>query len=177
MIASGGQGQTREAVEAAKKNARAVIKAAEEELKRGVNPEAQMSLLGGDAKEGPNTKRKSLLEKRIQDAKTVLALNANEYKTQAEKTKAEMESLMKGLDVGGTGTGTGSGSGSGNSAADRAKEQLDAGKQLSKEFTRQNALLKTQNEFDKRLLQNKYDFEDAVAEINQNCRTSSCAKV
>jgi len=59
----------------------------------------------------------------------------------------------------------------GTSGSDKATKQLQKqlaeGQKLSTEFTRQLQLLQTRNEFDKQLLQNAYDYEDAVARIRK----------
>ena len=64
-------------------------------------------------------------------------------------------------------TSGGGGSKEAAKAADEMERQLKAGKDLSRQFSRQIKLLQTKGKYDKELLQNQFDFEDAVRRINE----------
>ena len=118
LIASGGKNQSREAVLQKQEIARATIKAAEAELARLKSAPAKSSLLGGNVGRGAvtTTDRGALLQSRIQDAKTVLALDANKFKTQSELIQQGFNNITN-PDAGGT-----SGGGGGSTGDDLAKK-------------------------------------------------------
>ena len=68
---------------------------------------------------------------------------------------------------GGAGGGGGGGGGGGTQAADKLAQQMEAGKALAKQFERQIALRNEEDEVERKLLQNKFDLEDAIKQINE----------
>ena len=162
LIASGGSAQTREVVLEAQKNARARKAALEKALKEN-QPAAKLSLLGGDSKSAPASTRQQLIQAQLKDIDTILKLDANKFKTQAELIKEGFNDIANPDD----GSSSSSSGGSGQSATDLAKEQLKVYTDLTREFGRELELRKASGDLDRELLQIKYDSEDRQAQINE----------
>jgi len=158
-----------------REQAQATITAAQEELARGRSvlgrtaqtliPDFARYLFGQPG--GLTGTRENILEGRIRVAQQRLEqLDASNFKSEAdllqESLKGVNEELTK-LD----GDDSSSGGGSGQSAADVAKEQLQAYTDLSREFSRQVALLQARDETSRRLLEIDYQFLDNQAQINE----------
>ena len=69
--------------------------------------------------------------------------------------------------VPGFGPGGSGGANEAAKAADEMERQLKAGKDLSRQFSRQIKLLQTKGKYDKELLRNQFELEDAIRQINE----------
>ena len=105
-LRSGGSAVTREAVVEAQKTARETIKAAQAELDK-MKPPGWLSALPiiGPATIGAQGGRIQQLRGRIADAKTVLGLDPNKFKPEAQQVKTDLD-LTTEDDKDGTGGGT-----------------------------------------------------------------------
>ena len=65
--------------------------------------------------------------------------------------------------------------GSGKSAADTLKEQMEAGKELSREFEKQKALLSAKNELQRSLIEKDYELLDIERQIKETTAASQQA--
>ena len=90
------------------------------------------------------------------DAKTRAAINPKETVSQRLEREGTAPWLDK-FDVGGGDEGS--------DAADKLEKQLEAGKQLSREFELQKDLLMAKNELQKQLVQNEFDRLEAIRQI------------
>jgi len=115
LIASGGKAQSREVVETAIKNAKAEKAKIEARLEK-LQPAAQMSLLGGNAKGAPESIQRKALQAQLKDINTILKLNPSKFKTQAELLRQRSNDI---IDPNGDGGGTG-----GNGKAKKPEKSL-----------------------------------------------------
>ncbi len=77
------------------------------------------------------------------------------------------ELLQQNTKIGGGSSGGGSGAKASTKAADEMERQLKAGEDLSRQFSRQIKLLQTKGKYDKELLRNQFELEDAIRRINE----------
>lgn len=177
-------GASRETVINAQKVAKTTQDQIKKELAELTKPNFLRDLAGGIPGVGPliqggRGKRIQQLNVRNANAQSVLDLNPNDFKSVQEAQQEELKkfqddlkkSLLDGITPNGSGFGGGGGgAGAAASAEDTAaellREQTKAGDELNEQLQRRIDLQKTQNEFDKQLLQNGFDFKDLVGEIN-----------
>ena len=137
--------------------------------KAGEEAEELIRLRGElDAMGNPDSKAfTTLRNERFEDMLNQYGYDNGKLQVEIEPVKAPGALTIPELLGGGTESGGSKAAAANTKAADEMERQLKAGEDLSRQFSRQIKLLQTKGKYDKELLRNQFELEDAIRRINE----------